>query len=103
MKDDQRRIEELKEMVGRFAAERDWEQFHSPKNLAASLMIEAAELMELFQWCTVRDSYELLKKKDVRDRVGEELADIAAYLFEFCHLHHFDLSSLFEKKWNKTI
>ena len=64
--------------VRRFAAERDWEQFHSPKNLASALVVEAAELLEHFQWLTEQQSRELDPEKLAR--VKEEIGDILIYL-----------------------
>jgi NTP pyrophosphatase (non-canonical NTP hydrolase) len=71
-------ISALQEALRRFAAERDWEQFHSPKNLAMALSVEAAELVEIFQWLTEAQSADL----DARTRVAvaEEIADVQIYL-----------------------
>ena len=69
---------ELKLALRRFAAEREWEQFHSPKNLAISLSVEAAEVLEHFQWRTEEDSTRLSPAELAR--VGEELADVLLYL-----------------------
>lgn len=71
-------MEELRERLRAFARERDWEQFHSPKNLAMALSVEAAELLERFQWLTEKQSKEL-KAKD-RAAVAEEMADVLIYL-----------------------
>jgi len=102
MRDESTTVQNLKEMVGRFAAARDWEQYHSPKNLAMSLAIEAAELMELFQWCTLEESRILLHNRAARKRIEEELADVASYLFEFCHLYQMDLASILAAKMKKN-
>jgi NTP pyrophosphatase (non-canonical NTP hydrolase) len=64
----------------RFAAARDWEKFHSPKNLAAALSVEAAELLEHFQWLSEAESRELAPEK--RQAVGAELADVLLYLIQ---------------------
>jgi NTP pyrophosphatase (non-canonical NTP hydrolase) len=72
------RIEELQEKVRRFAAEREWDQFHSPKNLAMALSVEAAELVEEFQWLTEEQSRNL--EPDRRERVRLEAADVFIYL-----------------------
>ena len=61
-----------------FAEARDWDQFHSPKNLSMALMVESAELMEHFQWLTEKQSAEL--SPEVKQAVGEELSDILLYL-----------------------
>jgi len=68
----------LRDKLRAFAADRDWEQFHSPKNLSMALMVEAAELMEHFQWLTEAQSGNLAPEN--KDAVGEELADILLYL-----------------------
>jgi len=68
----------LREAMRRFAAERDWDQFHSPKNLAAALSVEAAELLEHFQWLTEDASRSL--PTEARARVAEEMADVLLYL-----------------------
>ena len=68
----------LRDKLRAFAEARDWNQFHSPKNLSMALMVEAAELMEHFQWLTEAQSAELLP--DGLQAVGEELADILLYL-----------------------
>jgi NTP pyrophosphatase (non-canonical NTP hydrolase) len=68
----------LRDELRAFAAERDWEQFHSPKNLTMALMVEAAELMEHFQWLTETESDHLTD--ETRQAVRDELADILLYL-----------------------
>ena len=66
--------------LGRFASERDWAQFHSPKNLASALVVEAGELLEHFQWLTEAESRALSEEK--RAEVGEEIADVLLYLVQ---------------------
>lgn len=68
----------LRDALRRFAAARDWQQFHTPKNLAMALSVEAAELLEHFQWLTAEQSMRL----DTRTKtaVGEEIADVLLYL-----------------------
>jgi NTP pyrophosphatase (non-canonical NTP hydrolase) len=75
---DIRDLEELKIRLREFAAERDWEKFHSPKNLAMALIVEAAELVEQFQWLTEAESHQLTI--DRLSAVETELADILIYL-----------------------
>jgi len=69
---------ELRDALRVFARERDWDQFHSPKNLASALSVEAAELLEHFQWLTEAESREL--GPDERRAIGEEMADVLLYL-----------------------
>lgn len=71
-------IAALQQTLRRFAAERDWEQFHSPKNLAMALSVEAAELVEIFQWLTEAQSADL--DDNARAAVAEEIADVQIYL-----------------------
>lgn len=73
-------LESLTQALRRFAQERDWEQFHSPKNLASALAVEAAELLEHFQWLTEEQSANL--PADKRAAVGEEIADVLLYLLQ---------------------
>ena len=91
-------LAELKKLMADFVAERKWEPFHDPKNLSASIAIEAAELMEHFQWLrsdqlgAVRDDPG--KMAEIRD----ELADILAYLLSFAQRMNVDLSSALADK-----
>ena len=71
-------LEQLQRDLTQFAADRDWGQFHSPKNLASALAVEAGELLEHFQWMNEHDSRELSATK--RNAVGEEIADVLLYL-----------------------
>lgn len=71
-------LEQLRQRLATFAAERDWDQFHSPKNLAMALIAEAAELVEHFQWLTEEQSMALAPDK--LEQVRHELADILIYV-----------------------
>jgi NTP pyrophosphatase (non-canonical NTP hydrolase) len=71
-------LTQLRDSLREFAAERDWDQFHSPKNLAMALAVEAAELLERFQWVTEEDSKRLPEAELAR--VREEMADVLNYL-----------------------
>jgi NTP pyrophosphatase (non-canonical NTP hydrolase) len=75
-----RDIPALQATLREFARERDWEQFHSPKNLAAALSVEAAELLEIFQWLTESQSRTL--PAEARDHAAEELADVLLYALQ---------------------
>ena len=82
----------LEELAGRlraFAEERDWEQFHSPKNLSMALAVEAAELLEHFQWLTEQESQTLVPAR--RDAVAEEMADVFIYLVRLADRLEIDL------------
>ena len=96
MNDSQNTINDLKAAVKKFVEDREWQQFHSPKNLSMALAAEAAELMELFLWCDNEQSQVELEKH--RQDVEHEIADIALILFNFCLRHSIDLSLALERK-----
>lgn len=102
MKDKEVYIQELKEMVQDFVRERDWEQYHSPKNLSMAIAIEAAELMEHFQWLTVEEAREIRKNPEKLAQVQEEIADIALYLLSLTNALNIDLSAAFLAKLEKN-
>lgn len=81
-----------------FAAERDWDQFHSPKNLAISISLEAAELLELFQWSRGQQSWDDLGDPSLRARLEDELADILLYVIRFADKAGTDLQAVAERK-----
>ena len=70
-------------MVERFVRERDWNQFHTPKNLSVGMAVEAAELMELFQWHDADGSAALMRQTRTRRAAGEEVADVMIYCLAF--------------------
>ena len=84
-----RDLEELKGRVRDFVEERDWQRFHSPKNLAMALSVEASELVELFQWLTEEESATL--DADRRLRVADELADVLWFLVRIADRLDIDL------------
>ena len=98
MADDQTTIGQLREAVARFIAARDRERYHTPKNLAMSIAIEAAEVMEHFQWRTVEESKTYVEDSEVREAVADELADVAIYCLSFCNQADIDLSEAVRKK-----
>ena len=102
MDDTQTTIAELKEAVARFAAERAWEPFHSPKNLAMGLAIEAAELMEHFLWVDCEASRELGHDPAKRSDIADEVADVACHLFNLCNALKLDLGQAFRAKLIKN-
>ena len=76
-------------VLRKFAQDRDWQQFHSPKNLSMALCVEAAELLEHFQWMPEQASYQLAEAR--RQLVSHELADIFIYLIRLCDQLDIDL------------
>ena len=89
-------LEDLKERLREFARERDWEQFHSPKNLSMALIVEAAELVEHFQWLTQEQS-RTLPEKTLRE-VEQEMADVFIYLNRMADLLGIDLLDAARRK-----
>ena len=81
-----------------FAAERDWDQFHTPKNLATSISVEAAELLELFQWSRGQKGWDDVSDPAIRLRVENELADILLYVIRFADKAEIDLGAIAERK-----
>jgi len=89
-------LEQLRIRVARFAAERDWDQFHNPKNLAMALAIEAGELMEHFQWLTPEAA--AAPPDGTRDEIALEAADVLLYLLRLCDKLGIDLRQAAERK-----
>ncbi len=75
-------IENIKKIILQFSDDRNWEEFHNPKNLSMALSVEASELVEIFQWLTLEQSADL--DKDKREHAKQEIADIAVYLIRMC-------------------
>ena len=100
MADSEMTLRQLREKMAEFVRERDWGQFHTPKNLSMSIAIEAAELMEHFQWLTVEQS----KCLDTRAlaEIGEELADIVIYSLSMANFLDLDLSETVLAKMEKN-
>lgn len=95
-------LRELTEFMARFVGERDWKRYHTPKNLAMSIAIEAAELMECFQWSDQEDLEALRSDADRYLHVQEEVADILAYCLSFSSVLEFDLGEAFRAKMEKN-
>ena len=86
------KYEQLIEKIRRFNEERDWDQFHSPENLAKSVVIEAGELLECFQWNSQYD----------KQALGEEMADVFTYLIDLADKTGIDLLEATDKKMDKN-
>ena len=89
-------FEDLVRRIREFVAERDWEQFHSPKNLAMALIVEAAELVEIFQWMTEEESQQLDEAR--LKHVEEEVADVMNYLIRLSDRVGIDLLEAMDRK-----
>lgn len=93
-------MKEMQEQLLQFARDRDWEQFHAPKNLAMALAVEAGELMELFQWLTEAQSRNL--DADTEQRAAEELADVYLYCLLMASRLNIDLQQAAQAKMSKN-
>jgi len=87
---------QLKEKVARFVSDREWNQFHNPKNLSMDIAVEAAELMELFLWVDNAASFEVAEKR--RQEMEDELADIVIGVICFANATKIDVAAAFAKK-----
>ncbi|MEU2157196.1 nucleotide pyrophosphohydrolase [Streptomyces sp. NPDC019396] len=91
-------VKALQRRLVEFAAARDWGPYHTPKNLAVALTVEAAELVEIFQWLTPEESARIMDDPGKAHRVSDEVADVLAYLLQFCEVLGIDpLAALSEK------
>ena len=93
-------ISKIQNELQKFAIERDWEQFHTPKNLAMALSVEASELVEIFQWLSAEESISPDQKQT--DAIESEVADIAMYLLRFCSVLEIDIEEAIENKLKKN-
>ena len=89
-------VADLQARINAFVAERDWAQFHTPKNLVMAMIVEAAELVEQFQWDTPQESQQLSAEK--REAVSHELADTFVYLLRIAEVLDIDLIEAANKK-----
>jgi NTP pyrophosphatase (non-canonical NTP hydrolase) len=89
-------IHALQQRLRRFADERDWQPYQTPKNLAMAMTVEAAELLEIFQWLTPEQSLNL--SDDQRRHLGEELSDVLLYLVQIADHGGVDLDAAVERK-----
>jgi NTP pyrophosphatase (non-canonical NTP hydrolase) len=102
MSDADTTVAALRAAVAQFIRERDWEQFHDPKNLSTSIAIEAAELMEHFQWLRSDELEQVRRDPAQMELIGEELADITAFVLSFANAMEIDLSEALLCKMQKN-
>ncbi|MEV5789753.1 nucleotide pyrophosphohydrolase [Streptomyces sp. NPDC052192] len=76
----------LQRRLADFAAARNWQPYHTPKNLVSALSVEASELVQIFQWLTPEESAQVMDDADRAHRVRDEVADVLAYLLQFCEV-----------------
>lgn len=94
-------INDAKNLVNKFCSERDWDQFHTPKELAIGIVTESSELLELFRFKNEEDCRNLLSS-DKREHIQEEIADIFYFILRFCQMNDIDLSEALIDKINKN-
>ena len=102
MNDSSTTVADLRQMVGEFVSERSWEKFHSPKNISMAMSIEAAELMEHFQWITIDESCQMKSDIEKRAAIGEELADVLCYGLAMANALRIDVSETMRSKMVKN-
>lgn len=92
----------LQRRLTAFAAARDWQPFHTPKNLASALSVEASELVEIFQWLTPEQSASVMETPAMAHRVEDEVADVLAYLLQFCEVLGIDALAALSAKIDRN-
>ena len=102
MSDAQTTVQDLRQLVAEFVDERDWQQFHSPKNLSMALAIEVAELMEHFQWISMDESRQIGDDQEKRLGVQEELADVLCYALAIANSLDIDIATAMTEKMVKN-
>lgn len=95
-------LDELKRKVQQFCEERDWDQFHNPKDLAIGVSTEANELLDIFRFKTEQQMREILLNPNKREHVEEELADTLFFVLRFAQMNDIDLSDILEHKLKKN-
>ncbi|WP_095051627.1 nucleotide pyrophosphohydrolase [Pseudomonas sp. Irchel s3b2] len=91
-------VDKIQQQLRTFAGERDWNQFHTPKNLATALSVEAAELLEIFQWLTDEQSLAIKTDHQRMDMVSQEIADVMMYLLRLADVLSIDLQQAVDQK-----
>ena len=102
MSDQETTVGELKQLVEYFVSAREWQQFHTPKNLSMAIAIEASELMDLFKWYDSNESIKQMTDDDVKIAASEELADVLILCFAFANRNGIDIQSTIKAKLAKN-
>lgn len=101
-KDDEVTLQSLKSCVKEFCALREWDQFHTPKDLAIGISTEANELLSLFRFKTDKQMEDMLKDLNKRNEIEEELSDVLYFVLRFAQLYDIDLNTAFMKKMKQN-
>ena len=102
MKDQITHIQEIKDRINQFVKERNWTEAYSPKNLSMSIAIEAAELMENFQWLTTEEASSIRENEAKFQHLKDELADVMIYCFSMANQLDIDVATIIEEKTKKN-
>jgi NTP pyrophosphatase (non-canonical NTP hydrolase) len=100
--DNQTTLAQLKDLMADFVARREWNRYHTPKNLTMSLAVEAAELMEHFQWLTAEEARRAVDDAETAEAVADEMADVLAFLLSLANATGVDLADSFRRKMAKN-
>jgi NTP pyrophosphatase (non-canonical NTP hydrolase) len=100
--DEKTTLKDLRDVMQRFVSQRQWTKYHKPKNLSMSIAIEAAELMEHFQWLDHGQSDQVASDESWREEIASEMADILAYLLSLANALEIDLSQTFLAKMQRN-
>jgi NTP pyrophosphatase (non-canonical NTP hydrolase) len=92
----------MQDLFQKFCEDRDWDQFHSPKELAIGLVTESAELLDIFRFKSNEEINELLLNPKSREHIEEEIADVFTFILRFAQLHNIDLEKAFLAKLEKN-
>lgn len=95
-------VPQLQRRLADFAAARNWQPYHTPKNLVAALSVEASELVEIFQWLTPEESARVMDDPGTAHRVADEVADVLAYLLQLCEVLGIDLLAALDAKIDRN-
>ncbi len=95
--------EELSSKIKQFCEERDWDQFHNPKDLAIGLVTEASELLEIFRFKSPEEIAEILREPKEKTKIEDELADVLFFILRFSERFSIDLLTASEKNWRRTL
>ncbi|MGW2832297.1 nucleotide pyrophosphohydrolase [Streptomyces sp. NPDC001286] len=95
-------VAKLQRRLTDFAAARNWQPYHTPKNLVTALSVEASELVEIFQWLTPEESARVMDDPGTAHRVTDEVADVLAYLLQLCHVLDIDPLAALDAKIDRN-
>lgn len=100
--DDKTTLGELKNLVKTFCEDRDWDQYHNPKDLAIGIITESSELLELFRFKSEKEVNEMFVQENRKQEVMKELVDVLYFVLRLAEKYHIDLSTEFHKKMNEN-